>query len=351
MPEPIYVPVLKGKQGELGALVKIQSLTRKNVLPLLEIVPSATDERPALRDGVDRTIRKLQALVGGRIMLDTGLLPPEVDLGDKRGPTGYALDKARERGVNAVPVVRLSNDARVEAEVAQSHVDHGSGTAVRLVFEDMDEDGDDIDAALGNLLNRLGLHRPDVDLVLDLGAIDGDLAVRALARLVRDVVGELRDVTDYRLLVVTSGAFPADLSGVAPWTIGDLPRRDATLWDQIQRRRIPRVPAFGDYGVSHPLLANGPAFSPAPQLRYTVSDRWLAMKGKRNDPRGHAQFYEICDDIAAHADFSGPALGSADAWIADPRSHGTGNAATWREIGTTHHLDYVVQRLTNLGEP
>lgn len=41
----------------------------------------------------------------------------------------------------------------------------------------------------------------------------------------------------------------------------------------------------------------------------------------------------------------------ADAWIADARTHEPGNAATWREISTTHHLDYVVQRLTTLDEP
>ncbi len=84
-----------------------------------------------------------------------------------------------------------------------------------------------------------------------------------------------------------------------------------------------------------------------------MADKWLFLKGTINDPRANDQFYDVCDRIAEHPEFVSPALGQADARIANPRANrlGPGNASTWRTIGTTHHLDYVVQRLTNLGEP
>jgi hypothetical protein len=86
-------------------------------------------------------------------------------------------------------------------------------------------------------------------------------------------------------------------------------------------------------------------------LRCTAADKWLVLKAALNDRRGHTQFYGVCEAIASHPGFVGAALGRADARIAHPRSNGPGDASTWREIGTTHHLDYLVQRITTLGEP
>ncbi|MDN5918648.1 MAG: beta family protein [Pseudonocardia sp.] len=346
MADALYVPVLKGKPAELTALTLIQPATRSRVLPLVEFVPGPDPED--VKRTVDRTIKGLKKISGFRLMLDTGLLDPSVDVAAGRNALGYAVESARGVGIPAVPVVRLGDDERSIRAARDSDATSGTGVAVRLSFEDLDDDPDVIATSITGLLDRLGLDRPDADIVLDVGAVDSE---RAAARLVRDVIGELDAVDKWRTLIVTAGAFPADLSAVSPWEVGALPRRDALLWDHIRRRRTTRLPLFGDYAVAHPLLSTGTQFRAAPQLRYTVSDRWLAIKGKVNDPRGHDQFYEICEMVTGHPEFAGAALGTADTRIATPRARDPGNATTWRALGTAHHLDLVVQRLTNLGEP
>lgn len=353
MPDVVYVPVLKGRQGEFAALASIQPSTRQRTLPMVEIVPGPADEPVALKSVIDRTAKKLQqAWAGHRLLLDAGLLATEVKVQDGLGAVGYAVTKAISEGVSATPVVRLNDEPQAHHDAGAVHSENTSGIAVRLNAEDLDEDSEDIDAALTDLLRGLGAGRAEVDLVLDLGVVNGDLSVRAGSRIVADALRGLTAAVEWRQVIVTAGAFPADLSAFSRWTIGEPIRYDAALYDHLQqRKRLDRMPIFGDYAVAHPLLATGPAFPPAPQLRYTVADRWLTLKGSRNDPRGHEQFYEVCETIARHPEFAGAALGSADARIADPRRHGPGNASTWREIGTTHHLDYVVQRLTTLGEP
>jgi hypothetical protein len=219
-------------------------------------------------------------------------------------------------------------------------------------MDDLYEEAADIDDAIDALLSAVGIRRNDADLVLDLEAVSDESDTLAKARVISDAVRDLTDIEKWRTLITVSGAFPIDLSGVPAWTIGEPPRHDAVLFDRVrQRRQMPRVPTYGDYAIAHPKLPTGPAFPPAPSLRYTVSDRWLTLRGRRNDPAGHNQFYEICEMIATHADFAGADLGLADKRIRDSRHYGPGNASTWREIGTTHHLDYVVQRITNLGEP
>ena len=352
MPDTLYVPVLKGRQGEFAALAAIQPATRRHILPLVEIIPGPVDERGTVRSFVDRTAMKLRPWAANRLLLDAGLLPTDVELHDGFGAVGYSVTTALRHGVSATPVVRLSDEALALADAAQIHADCGGGAAIRLSAEDMDEDSEDIDEAVADVLRRLKIDRPEADLVLDVGGVNGDLAVRAGSRLVTDLLRDLSDIGEWREIIVTGGAFPADLSAVQRWVVGEPRRYDAALWDHLQgRRRISRIPTYGDYAVAHPVLASGPPFPAAPQLRYTVSDRWLTLKGGRNDPRGHDQFYDVCEIIEAHQEFAGAALGNADARIANARAYGTGNAATWRELGTTHHLDYVVRRLTTLGEP
>jgi hypothetical protein len=354
VPEVLYVPVLKGRQGELAALAAIQPITRKAIMPLLEIFPGSVEEpeRPGqLRTVISRTAKRLETWEGNRLLLDVSFLPPEAAPGDEFGALGNSVIAAIDQGVDATPVVHLDDDPQVYRDAATLRQELHRGVAVRLGYEDLDEDSEDIEDALTDLLDTLHAERRHVDLILDLGVVNGDLSVRAGARLAADAVRGQTAIDEWRNVIITGGAFPPDLSGFEPWTFGEAPRYDATLYDYLrQRRRLPRIPTFGDYAVTHPVLSGVP-YRAAPQLRYCVADRWLVLKGRLNDPRGHEQFFEICERIAAHPDFVGAALGNADARIANPRSKGPGNAATWREVGTTHHLDFVVRRITTLGEP
>ena len=355
MPDALYVPVLKGRQGELVALGAIQPLTAQAVLPLVEMVPGSVEEtgQPGqLRTVVSRTMKRLQTWAGGRLLLDAGFLPPGPSHGDEFGALGTAVTVAYDHGVKATPVVHLGDDPQVYRDAATLHAELRPGVAIRLGTDDLDEDSEDIEDALSQLLTSLRADRRDVDLVLDVGVVNGELSVRAGARLVADALRGLADMEGWRNVIVTGGAFPSDLSAFPPWTIGETPRYDAMLYDYLrQRRRLPRVPTFGDYAVTRPELVIGQAHRAPPQLRYCVADKWIVLKGRLNDPRGHEQFYEVCETIASHPDFVGAALGNADARIASPRSKGPGNAATWREVGTTHHLDFVVRRITSLDEP
>ena len=329
-------------------------MTRKAILPLLEIVPGSVEESERagqLRTVISKTAKRLETWAGSRLLLDAGFLPPRVAPGDDFGTLGNAVVAAIDQGVDATPVVHLDDDPQVYRDAATLHDEMHRGIALRLGPEDLDQDSEDIEEALTELLDTLHVERRDVDLILDLGVVQGDLSVRVDGRLVADALRGLSDMNEWRNVIIAAGAFPSDLSDFEAWTIGQAPRYDAMLYDYLrQRRRLPRVPTFGDYAVTHPVLSGLP-YRSSPHLRYCVADRWLVLKGRLNDPRGHDQFFEVCERIAAHPDFAGAALGNADARIANPRSKGPGNASTWREVGTTHHLDFVVRRITTLGEP
>jgi hypothetical protein len=230
VPSVIYVPIMKGRQGEFAALGEIQLSTRQRVLPLIEIVPGPADEAADLRSVINHTAKKLRVWAGDhRLLLDAGLLPTDVAVDGKSGAVGYAMRAAAGELVDATPVVRLNDEDLALQDAAAAHAEHGNGVAVRLNVEDLDEDSEDIDDGLRDLLTKLRVSRADVDLVLDLSVVDGDPAVRVLSRLAADALRGLSAIEEWRLVVVASGAFPADLSTVGPWTIGEPIRYDASF--------------------------------------------------------------------------------------------------------------------------
>jgi hypothetical protein len=125
--------------------------------------------------------------------------------------------------------------------------------------------------------------------------------------------------------------------------------------------QIGRVLDYGDYAIAHPMLPIGAGYPAPPQLRYAVTDRWITMKGRRQDRRGHAQFFEICADVlraagdealSADASWGDGYISTAAARATDPTIRiGPGNASTWRAIGTSHHLTFVVRSLTDRDAP
>ncbi len=347
-----YMPLLKARQGELFALADLQLATRRGVLPLLDVVPSDAADPESVKDSCRKTVERLAKAWTDPVLLDGGLLDLTLDLGGARGPVFELAEHARAAGLQAIPVLRVSDGVLARTDAAAACATDGRGLGIRLEGDDLyEEDPDDLVESVADVLEQVGVNRGEADLVLDVGVVDGEVDAKRAARVVLPILRGLPALEDYRSVTVAGGAFPKDLSGFAPWSLGRRARFDAVLYDRIVSRKLPRTPDFGDYAVTHPILQTGAAFAPPPQLRYTVEAEWLVLKGSRNDERGHAQFFDICEQVRELPEFAGPALGNADARIADPRSYGKGNGSTWRQVATTHHLDLVVRRLATLGEP
>lgn len=352
MTTPHYVPILKGRQGELDALREVQLRTRQAMTPLLEVAPKDETEDPATVLKIcEQTVDKLRHRYLHPIMLDGGLFDLDAEIHGGRGVLAVLADAARAAGLVAQPVVRLGDPSRALLEARKAMAVDGRGMTLRLGGEDLDEEPDELDDLFDALLDQAGADRADVDLVLDVGPVDGDAAVRGAARMLTSLIRDLPSIAAWRSLTVAAGAFPVDLSQFTAHVVGERPRYDAQLFDRVRNRTLPRYPDYGDYGVAHPTLAIGNSFSPPPQLRYTSAVHWLVLKGRRTDPTGNTQFQRICQVIAGHPEFAGTPTGNADRRIADGSPQGPGNGTMWRMIGMTHHLDYVALRLTSLGEP
>jgi hypothetical protein len=360
-----YITILKGKQGELNALGQAGPDVLDGCTPLLEVIgQNETDDRAQLVSKTTDKIAKVWSpgrppLIVDAADLDTSASDPDDGDATDEVPVVRALvDSLRTRGIGTVPVVRLTDPEDVFEALRESCARDGLGAAVRLTPSDLDDSVLPLEQLLETRAQSLGLDSPAlVDVVLDFGSITDENALALAARLGRFLVNDLTR-QPWRTAAVGAGAFPPDLSKVAPNTIGSVPRLDKQLWQRLSGVQTRRPLDFADYAVTNPFLPVGGAFAAPPQLRYTTDDAWLVMKGRRQDRLGHKQFFGICLAIAQH---EGPAFDASLSW-GDSRIHEAalsvasevarpGNAATWRSIATSHHLAWVVRSLRERDEP
>lgn len=361
-----YIPILKGKQGELAALKRAFPEVRSAITPLLEVVPWEADVESAdfaeqTSAEVARTVSRFSdawTIPGARVLIDAQAAEVGENEAGQRPEVPSVIASVirgmRENNVAAEPVVHVADPDNLLQEVAEL-VEPDGGAAIRITAEDLDDVVTPLRVMVDRTADRIGLRADQIDLILDFGAITDDGATALATRLARFVLPLLAD-GDWRHFVLAAGAFPEMLGDVPAYSIGELPRRDADMWKRLQQLQLPRPLDYGDYAVTHPTMPAGGAFAAPPQLRYTLDEHWIAIKGRRQDRRGHQQFYDICEQALAHlGESASPANSSwGDAYIdqaAKRTAAGPGNASTWRAIGTSHHLAYVVKRLNERDEP
>jgi len=353
-----YMPILKSKPAEYASLARADVAVRAASLPLVEVLPPPDESDAVATEIAARTVVvKVGDGWSEPVAIDPGHL--DVALPSPAGllPVEVLADEARTRGVAFMPVVRLNDPPAALAAAAGVIASDRRGAVLRIAG-DLLEDTASLDSWISDTQRDLGVGGGDLDVVIDLGAVGAGSGFALAARVARDLINGLSGVTSWRSLTLASGAFPTDLNAIATGTTGLLPRLDAQLWADLSSRTLVRVPDFGDYAIQHPSLPSTGGFGPAPQIRYTVGPNWRIYKGRKNDRRGHAQFYDICAMLLASGEFAGRALSWGDAYVEDAaRSAGgapvvtTGNATTWRSIGTSHHIATVVSRLATTHAP
>ena len=110
-----YVPILKAKDGEYGALQMLAPRTREAITPLLEIPPIDWDyaeDRPkkTIDQHLQKVGQKIERAWGQRrpLFVDLPLWIPENErmIGGEH-PLNYVFTSLRDRGIEAIPVIGL----------------------------------------------------------------------------------------------------------------------------------------------------------------------------------------------------------------------------------------------------
>lgn len=348
-----YVPVLKVKRGEKQALQAIDESLRGRITPLLEIVQRSQAGGKTVEKHLDTAFKDLPEAVQPyrRFFLDVREIQS-----DGAEAAASVFDRAAGAGLNFTPVTGISRSFDVAA--ALNH--RGNGIAIRLTREEFENGG--LRRDLAAFVARHGLAHGEVDLIVDLGAVDG-LVLFGVTNLAREFLGEVPDKSQWRTLTISGSSFPKSMGCVDRNSHLPVERSEWKMWrDELYANRgsMERLPTFSDCAIQHPSGVEG--FNPltmqaSATIRYTLPDDWLLIKGvgTRVTPPSE-QFPELATRLAyghLRGSFQGAqhcaGCESVNA-AADGRGR-FGSLEAWRRLGTIHHITTVVQSLAALPWP
>jgi hypothetical protein len=359
MESDYYVPILKGKDGEYGALKELPFEIKAGLTPLIEIPPIPWDfESETPTRTIDAHLKKVCEKISvswGSAMaffLDLLWLPDSDRMENGKHPLAFLSEGAEAKDLRLIPVTGLRRDRDYQIAAKAATEAHKKGACIRLENEDFEE-LTELNARLDSLLASLSLDRPQVDIVLDFRDIrPSQTATVGIA--VRSILQIIRGIDEWRSVVLAATAFPPSLSVVLPSSTETLPRSEWSVWTSLaqNRSRLPRLPTFGDYGIQHPDPTeeiDPRVMTTSANIRYTTDTDWLIVKGKSIKKHGPEQSHGLCRTLIARAEYKGPTFSWGDQYIEEcaGRSTNPGSPTTWRKVGTNHHLTLVVEQLAN----
>lgn len=348
-----YVPVLKVKRGEKQALTQISPALVPRITPLLEIVEREESKAPTLEHHLGTAFAKLADSVArySRCFLDAREIEP-----DGRSAAAAVFERAAAEGITFTPVTGITRSFDVVP--ALRHRVHG--LALRLTREEFEEGY--LPQRLETFTREHGLRREEVDLIVDLGAVN-DMVTPGIRALTAAFLSAVPNHAAWRTLTVSACAFPLSMGGIDRHSYDLVDRADWLAWrDGLHARRneLVRLPTYSDCAIQHSTGVEG--FDPrimtiSAAIRYALPEQWLLIKGESSRrTRPSVQFPRLATQLVyghLRNHFAGEShcAGCESMKRAADGAPNLGSAEAWRRLGTIHHITRVVEDLQALREP
>ena len=357
-----YIPILKWKRAEQGALTLLSKEHKKHITPLIQFVMSNYDPEDELEEIVQKYEGHLPE-IPGKIIAAWGTIPIFIDVSLLfTTPTNplkaKSLDVISRNGYKLggvfIPVIHLDDDPVIKTMAYSIAGDHGSGICLRLICPDFSEPNK-LNRAIVKLMSDSGLKEKDIDLLVDIketGENENKYATYF------NLSQTIPNLFKWRTFIFAGGAFPEDLSRCTIDEENLIPRIDWQNWNKlITKRALLRKPAFADYTIQYPIYKDiTQFFPPTASIKYTMEDVWLIMKGQKqkyyqylahaasliNDPRFYGEGFSFGDQYISKKARHLPA------YMSNPSIKGTGSTESWLKAGINHHLTVVAHQIANL---
>jgi hypothetical protein len=368
-----YVPILKGKQGELDALKNTDPKLLKNFTPLVEVppIPDAypEGEDPIQGKTIDKHIedvgKKFTKLLAGlpSVFVDAYYVEVEDELKDGSSPVDAIFTSLRNGKVPFIPTIGLDRVEDYADSVKTALETDDRGCCLRIWEADL-EGIAKLGAQVDSLLAALGVTAKNVDLLIDFRSKVPPKAAFPF------LIDSLPKLNDWRTLTVASCSFPPDMSGVGKNKIEEMEREEWLAWLFLrgkQKSLSKRVPTYADYGINHPVLAelDPRTMNMSPNIRYSDLVNYIVARGEAQPRKKKAitpeqkaareklapsvQYPKLAAMIKGHASWKGAQFTWGDAFIEQcSQKKCVGNPTDWRAVGTCHHIALVLQQLANL---
>lgn len=357
----IYVPILKGKAGEFGALRQLEMPALSLIKPFFDVarIPLDGDDQPS------RTVdQHLDNFVSGITSVwnsdrsgyfDVYDLDLDSRTANGQHPVSYIADALSAASINLVVTSGFDRDDAYQAAVKTAHRKLRSGLCVRLLRDDIDSVAVTING-IEDLAKSVAVGPEETDVILDFRALEPAEVASAVGA-ASEFINSFPGIDKYRSLIVASSGFPQTMSGIPSGSVKMIPRVELQLWGKLAdgNPSVSRVPDYSDYGVVHPDLQdiNPRVMRASAKIRYTLDDNWLILKGAglQSHPRKYKQYHDLSSQLASDHRYLGANFSWGDSYIYDCASEavGTGNLQKWVQVDTNHHITFVASQIASLG--
>lgn len=354
-----YIPILKWKRAEQGALKALTEKHKQYMTPLIQFVMPKSKPQEKLEDAVEKF--EEQALqIPARVMEVWGSSPIFVDVSLlfttplKVKSLGDISRGGHELGGVFIPVIHLNDDQEIKQAAYSLAKENDSGLCLRLICSDF-SDPKRLEEALANLLSSSGLREKDIDLMVDIKETEKTTDKYTKYLLLSQ---DISNLPKWRAFIFAGGSFPENLSECKIDEENLLPRIDWKSWrEHIDSKKLKRNPAFSDYAIQHPIYKEtSQFFHPTSSIKYTLENEWLIMKGKKQK---FDLYLASAATLIKDKRFYGENFSDGDKYIAEKAKHfeayikkpaikGTGSTETWLKAGINHHLTLVAHQVSTL---
>lgn len=349
-----YVPSIRWRMGEYGALSQLDARVKERVVPFVTIPAIEYDfeeEKPktSVQDHVEPFVHRLKSNWGRTAWIGVHDMTAQKTMADGSDVFTYVFDELRsELFASEVPAISLDTDAEIVRSVASivSQDKRGLGLSIRLV----DLMHGDLNSRLNTLASDMDIDETAIDLFIDLNAPNFE-PYCDFATALTDKVATIDNLGRYRNVILLSTAWPGSNASIRVG-VSEIARHDWLFYKVLVNAHLGnlRCPNFGDYTLVHPAFraVDMRTIKSAGKLVYTDSDGWWIRKGAafRDNPE---QMHEHCAELSKMPIFKGASYSQGDQYIRDCaiQKVTASNLTRWKQVAINHHITQVVDDLAS----
>jgi hypothetical protein len=313
-----YVPVLRWKAGERGALKTLRAVDKAAMTPLLELPPGYMRPRRAkgsapVPDDLSVVVEQIADCWGSApIFIDASISRAVPYLGSKLGSVERFFAGLAAVGAHTIPVTRSDHATEFQDIIRRATLEAGNGLAVRVPVTSLRRPT--AGHELLELVEYLGVDPRRVDLIVEYGLIS------AADPSFSFICHRLPEISRWRTFTVLGGAFPPDLMDFRKPGQYQVQREEWSRWaaEIVDSADLPRRPSFGDYTIQHAAYREPvKGANPSASIRYTSDTYWVIMRGeglRTPGSAGHAQYPANAELLCGRKEFRGPEFSAGDAY-------------------------------------
>lgn len=345
----IYTPILKSKQGEAKALMRLDRQTKSSIVPFFDVLSlklgwlNGSDVQTFLEK---QAIQIAAAWNGrGHCYVDLYDVDPSARGYDGAHPVNIIHDQLSFDRIEAIPVVGVERDVAYKLAVRRVVNGGVDAIAVRLGSEDIQLPSMLVERVT-RLTSEIGASGLPLHVFMDFRSIehvDSDVIQTRFLR----ALAEVRKLNPSRIIFAAS-AFVSDMGTVKKGALKSVARRDFLIWEMLNEHHTDID--YADYGIVHPgyFDFDPRTIKPAAKIRYTADKEWLIIKGSRwvSDTSQHQNLSKL---LYKSTQFRG-----ADCWggenivSAALGRHSLRSLEDWVTIDQNNHITHTVRQLSRI---